>query len=180
VHITCRPIGILRTPHTQPTATPIQPVFAQGIPGRAEILPEYVDGLKDLDGFSHIYLIYHFHKAGPAQLVVTPFLDTRPHGVFATRAPVRPNGIGLSIVRLVRIEGGVVHLEDVDMLDGTPLLDIKPYTPRFDWRENVKSGWLDEIGPAIADARDDAISRAGRKPSADESPGGSPTAPTSS
>jgi tRNA-Thr(GGU) m(6)t(6)A37 methyltransferase TsaA len=163
VLITCSPIGVLCTPHTRLQATPIQPVFALGVPGRAEILPEYVEGLKDLDGFSHIYLIYHFHKAGPAQLVVKPFLDTRPHGVFATRAPVRPNGIGLSIVRLVRIEGGVIHLEDVDMLDGTPLLDIKPYAPRFDRRENVRSGWLDEIDPP-----------------AGESPGESPAAPTSS
>lgn len=98
--------------------------------------------MQDLAGFSHIWLLYWFHQAGPARLIVQPFLQDVEHGVFATRAPTRPNPIGLSLVHLVRREGCVLYLEDVDILDGTPLLDIKPYVPRFDYRADARTGWL--------------------------------------
>jgi len=148
-----RPIGIIHSPHTNPKATPIQPVYAQGIEGRAEILPEFADGLRDLEGFSHITLLYHFHRAQGVRLLVKPFLEDVEHGVFSTRAPCRPNPIGFSVVRLVRREGTVLHLEDVDVLDGTPLLDIKPYIGRFDVRENVRCGWQEGVDEATARRR---------------------------
>jgi tRNA-Thr(GGU) m(6)t(6)A37 methyltransferase TsaA len=151
--ITLRPIGVIHSPHTQAKETPIQPVYARGVEGTAEIWPEYADGLRDLEGFSHIYLIYHFHEAKHTQLIVKPFLQDVPRGVFATRAPRRPNPIGFSVVRLVSIEGNMLHLEDVDVLDGTPLLDIKPYITRFDHRENVRCGWQEGIDDRTAQAR---------------------------
>jgi tRNA-Thr(GGU) m(6)t(6)A37 methyltransferase TsaA len=133
--------------------TPIQPVFAEGVQGRAEILPEYAEGLQDLEGFSHIWLLYWFHQAGSPRLTVQPFLQDVDHGVFATRAPARPNPIGLSLVRIVRREGCILHLEDVDVLDGTPLLDIKPYVPRFDHRTDARTGWLEAIDEQTAQRR---------------------------
>jgi len=151
--ITLLPIGVIHSPHNKMEETPIQPVYARGIEGAAEILPEYADGLRDLEGFSHIYLIYHFHEAGHTRLVVKPFLEDTPHGVFATRAPCRPNPIGFSVVRLVRIEGNVLHIANVDVLDGTPLLDVKPYIARFDHHENVRCGWQDGVGEEIAQTR---------------------------
>lgn len=151
--ITLRPIGVIRTPHQEAEDTPIQPVYARGIRGRAEILPEYLDGLRDLEGFSHVCLIYWFHKAASPRVIVKPFLDDRPRGVFATRASCRPNPIGLSVVRLVRREENVLHLEDVDILDGTPLLDIKPYITRFDYREGARCGWHDNVDERTAEIR---------------------------
>jgi tRNA-Thr(GGU) m(6)t(6)A37 methyltransferase TsaA len=137
-----RPIGVIHTPHTEPGDAPIQPSRGRGIRGRVELFPEYVEGLADLDGFSHVMLLYHFHRSGDYRLRVVPFLDSRERGLFATRAPWRPNGIGLSVVRLVAIEGGTLAVEDVDMLDETPLLDIKPYVPEFDRPADVRLGWL--------------------------------------
>ena len=154
--IELRPIGIIRSPHAVPEETPIQPAFARGAVGRAEVFPEFADGLDDLDGFSHIYLIYHLHKAGPARLSVIPFLDDAPHGVFATRAPSRPNPIGLSIVRLLKRDGAILHLDELDVLDGTPLLDIKPYVPRFELRTKIRTGWLETVN-------EDEASRRGRR-----------------
>ncbi|MGD8451370.1 MAG: tRNA (N6-threonylcarbamoyladenosine(37)-N6)-methyltransferase TrmO [Phycisphaerae bacterium] len=151
--INLQPIGVIHTPHTAAERTPIQPTFAAGIPGTAEIEPAYEAGLADVDGFSHIWLIYWFDRVGPARLTVTPFLEDVPHGVFATRAPCRPNALGLSVVRLVRREGCTLHLEDVDILDGTPLLDIKPYVGRFDTRTNVRCGWLDHVDEPTAHRR---------------------------
>ena len=151
--VTLQPIGVIHTPHKNPKETPIQPVYAKGIEGRAEIFSEYADGLRDLEGFSHICLIYHFHKAKGVRLVVKPFLEDKPHGVFATRATCRPNPIGFSVVRLVRREGNLLHLEDVDVLDGTPLLDIKPYISRFDTRENARCGWQDNVDEEAARTR---------------------------
>jgi len=148
-----RPIGVIRSDHRKGEETPIQPAYAKGCLGRAEILPEYAEGLKDLDGFSHVYLIYHLHQAGPAQLVAKPFLQDVAHGVFATRSPWRPNAIGLSIVELVRIEGNVLHLDRVDILDGTPLLDIKPYTDKFDHVHTARNGWQDEVDAKTAQQR---------------------------
>jgi len=137
-----RPIGVVHSPFHGVRGVPIQPSGAHGIGGTVEVLPELADGLQDLDGFSHIILIYHFHRAGRAHLLVTPFLDERPHGVFATRAPVRPNPIGISVVRLLSVEGNILHIENVDVLDGTPLLDIKPYVPEFDQYPAERIGWL--------------------------------------
>ena len=151
--VTLRPIGVIRSPHRQADRTPIQPVYATGIKGRAEILPEYVDGLRDLEGFSHICLVYWFHKASAPQLIVKPFLDDQPRGVFATRAPCRPNPIGLSVVRLISREENVLHLEDLDILDGTPLLDIKPYVSRFEYREATRSGWQENVNEEEAQIR---------------------------
>jgi len=138
------PIGIIRSPFTQRQGMPIQAAFAQGVSGTVELEPQYVDGLKDLDGFSHIILLYHFHLSEGYQLQVRPFLDEETHGVFAMRAPNRPNAIGISVVRLERIEGTKLYVSDLDIVDGTPLLDIKPYVPRFDDRSNVRIGWLEK------------------------------------
>ena len=121
---------------------PIQPAGARGVAGTVEVLPEYCDGLKDLEGFSHIFLIYHFHLSQGYSLRVKPFLDDSMRGVFATRAPKRPNAIGISVVRLVETEGCTLRIEDVDIAEGTPLLDIKPYVPQFDAREVERIGWL--------------------------------------
>jgi tRNA (adenine37-N6)-methyltransferase len=148
-----RPIGIIRSEHTRPEKTPIQPVYCEGCQGRAEVFPEFAAGLRDLEGFSHIYLVYHFHRADGPQLVVKPFLQDVERGVFATRSPRRPNTIGLSIVKLVRCEGSVLYLDNVDVLDGTPLLDIKPYTARFDRIEGTRNGWQDEVDEATAQLR---------------------------
>jgi tRNA-Thr(GGU) m(6)t(6)A37 methyltransferase TsaA len=151
--ITYNPIGLIRSEHFAAQETPIQPTYAKGCRGRAEIFPEFAEGLRDLDGFSHLYLIYHFHKAGSARLLVTPFLQDVERGVFATRSPRRPNAIGLSVVELVCREGNVLHLEGVDILDGTPLLDIKPYTAKFDRFETSRNGWQDEVEEQTARQR---------------------------
>jgi len=148
-----QPIGIIRTPHRLAEQTPVQPIYARDCPGRAEILPAYREGLRDLDGFSHVLLLYSFHQAGPPLLTVIPFTGDRPCGVFATRHPQRPNPIGLSLVRLVRVEGGILHLLDVDMLDGTPLLDIKPFVPRFDLVDDARGGWTEAVDDATARQR---------------------------
>jgi tRNA-Thr(GGU) m(6)t(6)A37 methyltransferase TsaA len=148
--IVYEPIGFIRSGHTRPEQTPIQPAYATGHPGRVEVLPAYVEGLRDLEGFSHIYLIYHFHRAEPAQLLVTPYLQDVKRGVFATRAPCRPNPIGLSIVRLQGCRGSVLFVDDLDMLDGTPVLDVKPYVARFDRIEESRSGWHDQVDPDTA------------------------------
>jgi tRNA-Thr(GGU) m(6)t(6)A37 methyltransferase TsaA len=151
--IVYKPIGVIRSEHTLREKTPIQPIYAKGCRGRAEILPQYADGLRDLDGFSHIYLIFHFHQAASAKLIVKPFLQDVERGVFSTRAPSRPNPIGLSIVELVRREGCVLYLDNVDILDGTPLLDIKPYSARFDCIPNTRNGWQEEIDEETAHKR---------------------------
>ena len=137
-----QPIGIVRSPFREPRGMPIQPTGAEGIAGTIELNPEYAGGLKDLDGFSHIILIYHFHLSAGFSLLVKPFLDDALRGLFSTRAPRRPNPIGLSIVRLVKIEGSTLHIENVDIVDGTPLLDIKPYVPELDGAKAERIGWL--------------------------------------
>lgn len=137
-----KPIGIIHSPFTDIKGMPIQPSGARGIAGNIEIFPEYAKGLKDLEGFSHIILLYHFHLSEGYSLTVKPFMDEHPRGVFATRAPKRPNPIGISVVRLVRIEDTIIHIENVDIVDGTPLLDIKPYVPEFDVQKIEKIGWL--------------------------------------
>lgn len=151
--VTFRPIGVIRSEHTSADATPIQPVYAHDCLGRAEILPEYADGLADIEGFSHVYLLYWLHRADPPQLRVKPYLQDVEHGIFATRAPCRPNPIGLSLVRLVGREGNILLLSGVDVLDGTPLLDLKPYAPRYDTVENPRGGWTDLVDEATACVR---------------------------
>ena len=142
--IIIKPIGIIRTPHSDVNNMPIQPIAAEGIFGTIELLPEYADGLKDIEGFSHLTLLYHFHKINGYKLRAIPFMDTEEHGIFASKAPKRPNAIGTSTVKLIAVEGNILHIEQVDMLDGTPLIDIKPFYPRYDNRENVKIGWLEK------------------------------------
>ncbi len=135
-------IGTIYSPHEDIENMPIQPKGALDVAGRIEIDPPYVEGLKDIEGFSHIYLIYPFHKAARTSLLVTPFMDTVERGVFATRSPLRPNHIGISMVRLVRREGAELFVKDIDILNGTPLWDIKPYIENFDRVEGSTSGWM--------------------------------------
>jgi tRNA (adenine37-N6)-methyltransferase len=136
-------IGIIRSPFKSRENMPIQAGVGNGIKGEIELKAEFVDGLKDLEGFSHLILIYHFHKITNFSLEVIPFLDTQKRGLFSTRAPRRPNPIGFSVVRLLKIEQNKIYIEDVDMLDGTPLLDIKPYVSDFDAKQCTKNGWLE-------------------------------------
>lgn len=138
-----KPVGIIHTPFTKTEEMPIQPSGAVGTKGVVEIFDQFQDGLKDLDGFSHIILIYSFHRSQGYDLEVTPFLDTKSHGVFATRAPKRPNPIGLSIVRLEYIDNGNLYVQNIDVLNETPIFDIKPYVPDFDSPDNVRTGWFE-------------------------------------
>jgi tRNA-Thr(GGU) m(6)t(6)A37 methyltransferase TsaA len=149
------PIGIVHTPFPEPAGTPVQPAGAEGAAGLVEVFPQFAKGLEDLDGFSHIFLLYHCHLAGPPELEVTPFLDHEPRGVFATRAPARPNAIGLSVVRLVGIEGSTLRVRDIDVVDGTPLLDIKPFVPAFDARAATRIGWLQGRADRLSHTTDD-------------------------
>ena len=149
------PIGVVRSPFKEPRGMPIQPTGAEGVAGTIELNPEYAGGLKDLDGFSHIILIYHLHLSAGFSLLVKPFLDDTLRGLFSTRAPRRPNPMGLSIVRLVKIEGATLHIENVDIVDGTPLLDIKPYAPEFDGIKAERTGWLSEKAVKARNAKSD-------------------------
>jgi len=135
-----KPIGIIHTPFIDKSQTPIQPVRSREV-GQVCVFKEFSDGLQDLDGFSHIILVYLFHQSNGYSLRVKPFLDDQLRGLFATRHPNRPNPIGLSVVRLIGRQENILHIEGVDMLDGTPLLDIKPFVPDFDLRLNATSGW---------------------------------------
>lgn len=138
------PIGIIHSSFKSAAGMPIQPFGAKKEKGYIELNPMFVAGLKDLDGFSHITLIYHFHLSTEYKLEVKPFMDKDTHGVFATRVPKRPNSIGLSTVKVGEIKGNIIQIEEVDIIDGTPLLDIKPYFRQFDNRPNAFSGWLDK------------------------------------
>ena len=153
--ITYQPIGIIHSPFKEPKGTPIQPSGGENIEATIEIFPEYVDGLKDLNGFSHIILISHFHLINKTELLVKPYMDDNLHGVFATRAPVHPNPIGISIVRLNKIENNILYIRDVDIVDGTPLLDIKPFVTQFDIKEIKKIGWLEKNVQKLPDTKDD-------------------------
>lgn len=153
--VTYTPIGTIHTPHHEAAGAPIQPAAATGMRGTVTILPEYADGLRDLEGFSHVILIYHLHRSGDYSLTVTPFLDSEPRGVFATRAPRRPNPIGISVVRLTGVSGATLEIENVDMLDETPLLDIKPYVPEMDDHPADRIGWLEGSRERIRGARAD-------------------------
>ncbi len=152
-----KPIGLIKSPFKDIEGMPIQPSGAYGVRGEVEISPEYVKGIKDLDGFSHIILLYHFHMVKDSSLTIVPFLDSTPRGVFATRAPRRPNPVGLSIVRLVAVRKNILDIENVDIVDGSPLLDIKPYVPEFDHHQVERIGWLQkaagEVRHVISDDR---------------------------
>lgn len=137
---------------------PIQPAMAQGVTGSIQVFDEFAAGLKDLAGFDRIWLLFWFHRAGPVQMSVVPYLDSQKRGLFATRAPARPNPIGLSHVRLLAVEGSILRVADLDVLDGTPLLDIKPFVPAFDSFPASRTGWLSTTkgGSAVADGRFEA------------------------
>ncbi len=152
---TYKPIGIIHSPFNEPKGTPIQPEAARGIEGMVEVFPQYEKGLKDIEGFSHIILIYFFHLIKTFSLEVKPYMDNKPHGVFATRAPARPNPIGLSVVRLVKVEKNNLHIKDVDIVNGTPLLDIKPFVPEFNPEDIIKKGWLEKNIGKLPQSKDD-------------------------
>ena len=149
-----KPIGVIHSPFKDPKGTPVQPAGAEGVNGKVEVFPEYADGLKDIEGFSHIILIYHFHLSKGTLLIAKPYMDNEARGVFAMRGPSRPNPIGISTVRLVGIEGNILHIQDVDIVDGTPLLDIKPYVPEFDTRQAKRVGWLGNNVHKLRTAKD--------------------------
>jgi tRNA-Thr(GGU) m(6)t(6)A37 methyltransferase TsaA len=149
------PIGIIHSPFVELANMPIQPTGATGIRGTVEIFDTFQAGLKDLDGFSHIILLYHFHRSQSFNLQVIPFMDVESRGLFATRAPKRPNPIGLSVVQLDKIEDGVLHICNVDILNATPLLDIKPYVPAFDTPTKTRTGWLEKADKNFSNQRSD-------------------------
>jgi len=153
--ISFKAIGVIHSPFKEPTGTPIQPRGARDVPGTALVFEPYQEGLKDLDGFSHVILIYYFHLATAGPLIAKPFLDQESHGIFAIRAPSRPNPIGISVVRLCGMDDGRLHLKDVDIVDGTPLLDIKPYVPDFDNISDVRTGWLEQAQKTVSSRRAD-------------------------
>ena len=150
-----KPIGTIRSPHKEPRGTPIQPPAARGIKGQVILFEEYSEGLADLDGFSHVILIYYFDRAAKFTLKVKPFLDIKEHGLFSTRAPSRPNAIGFSVLQLDSVEGNTIHVSDIDILDNTPLLDIKPFVSSFDSRTHTRDGWVKSRSDAIETASDD-------------------------
>lgn len=155
MEIKYRSIGLIHSPFKETRGMPIQTTGAKGTTGTVEVYAEYADGLKDLEDFSHIILLYHFHRSAGHSLMVKPFMDDAQHGVFATRAPKRPNSIGLSVVKLMKIEGNILYIENVDMVDGTPLLDIKPYVPEFDIKEVERTGWLSTNSKKVYKAKAD-------------------------
>ncbi len=144
-NICYEPIGYIRSEHKDPDQIPVQPIYAEGFKGYVELKPELVAGLKYLEDFSHIFLIVHMHLKKEKKLTVIPFFHDREKGIFATRSPARPNPIGLSLVRLEKIEGNKIWVDELDLVDGTPVLDIKPFTKELDSRENTREGWIDQI-----------------------------------
>jgi tRNA-Thr(GGU) m(6)t(6)A37 methyltransferase TsaA len=150
-----KPIGVVHSPFKEAVGTPIQPKAGKGIKGTIEVFPEFVDGLADLNGFSHIILVSYFHLAKDCKLKVVPFMDDVERGVFATRAPSRPNPIGLSVVKLNSIAENILHVENIDIIDGTPLLDIKPYIPEFDSETEIRKEWLESNINKLPTSKDD-------------------------
>ena len=157
MEVSYRSIGVVRSPFATVEGMPIQPSRAQGAEGALEIHSEVRAGLKDLDGFSHVFVICHLHRVAGAELTVVPFLDTEPRGIFATRAPKRPNPISISLLRIKSVDAQSVQVFDVDLLDGTPVLDIKPYVPEFDARTDARTGWY-----AQASRKDEKVVSDGR------------------
>ena len=150
------PIGTIHSPFVEPRGTPIQSTAGKTVRASVEVFPEYAEGLRDLEGFSHLILLYYFHRAAPYSLIVVPFMDSESHGVFATRAPARPNPIGMSVVRLVERRNNILEIQEVDILDGTPLLDIKPFISDVDTRRHTRKGWLSRGIRHLRRTRDDA------------------------
>ena len=155
-----QPIGVIHTPHQVPAGTPIQPVYAEGMEGRVEVDDRYAEALDDVEGFERLWLIYWMDRVGPFKHRVVPYRDTREHGLFATRSPCRPNPIGISAVQLLRREGPILVVSGADMLDGTPLLDLKPYVATFDAHPGSRAGWFDQCG-ADRQTADDRFHGAG-------------------
>jgi len=153
--ITYKPIGIVHSPFKDSKNVPIQTAAAKGTPGTVEVFSEYAEGLTDIEGFSHLILLYDFHLVTDFSLMVKPFLDDKLHGVFATRSPARPNKIGLSIVRLTGLKLNCLTIEDVAILDGTPLIDIKPFVPAFDCKETSEIGWFSDKIHKLQSTKDD-------------------------
>ena len=149
------PIGVIHSPFKEPKNVPIQAAASKGIQGTIEMNSEFAEGVEDLDGFSHLILLYHFNLVKGFSLKAKPFLDDALRGVFASRSPARPNPIGISIVRVRKIENKTLHIEDVDIIDGTPLLDIKPCVPKFDYRRTTQIGWYNDKLGKLRKARDD-------------------------
>jgi len=141
--IRLKPIGIIRTPYKEPKGIPIQGKFKKGVKGTIRLFPKYQTGLKDIEGFSHLILIYYFNRSKEERLTGKPFLEDKEHGIFAIRSPHRPNHIGFSIVKLEEVKDNIITFSEVDILDKTPLLDIKPYVKHFDSRNKVKNGWIE-------------------------------------
>jgi tRNA-Thr(GGU) m(6)t(6)A37 methyltransferase TsaA len=141
---TFRSIGVIRSPHRSQEGAPVQPAYAAEVEGEVIVDPAYEPALADLEGFERIWLVYVFDRAGPFRARVVPYRDDREHGLFATRSPCRPNPVGISAVRLIGRQGAVLRVRGVDVLDGTPLLDIKPYIPDFDAHAASRAGWFDE------------------------------------
>ncbi|MFC1895667.1 tRNA (N6-threonylcarbamoyladenosine(37)-N6)-methyltransferase TrmO [Thermodesulfobacteriota bacterium] len=150
------PVGVIRSPFHDVKGMPIQPAAAHDVPGQVIVDHAYSEGLKDIEGFSHIIVIYCFHSSRGFALTVTPFLDAAPHGVFATRAPRRPNPIGISVLKLLRREPNTLHVTGVDVVDGTPLLDIKPYVPCFDAPQADAIGWLEGKAALLENTKSDS------------------------
>lgn len=153
--INIKPIGIIHSPFIKSEGTPIQPRGAIGVKGKIEIFEEYKEGLQDIEGFSHIIIIYYFHKITETSLIVKPYLDDREHGVFAVRSPKRPNKIGFSVVKLIEVQNNFLLIENVDILNETPVIDIKPYIPDFDIFAVDKIGWLNNKSQNCKNTRDD-------------------------
>jgi tRNA-Thr(GGU) m(6)t(6)A37 methyltransferase TsaA len=153
--VTYTPIGNVRSPFAEIAGMPLQAVSALDVEARIEIHPEYAAGLRDLDGFSHLHVLWHLHRASSGELELIPFLDVEVRGVFATRAPGRPNRIGLSVARLVGIEGATLHVSRIDLLDGTPVLDLKPYVPEFDAVQAERIGWFEGKAAHVHSVRAD-------------------------
>lgn len=153
--ISFNPIGIIHSPFSDTKGTPIQPSVAEKALGTVEVFPQFAEGLRDIEGFSHIILIFYFHLAKNPSLIVTPFMDTVNRGVFATRAPARPNGIGFSVVQLHRVEKNILHIGDIDIVNNTPLLDIKPCIPQFDFSKVTKTGWFEKSVHNLSGKKDD-------------------------
>lgn len=153
--IKLKPIGIICSPFKELSGMPIQPAGATGVTGTVEVFEEYRTGLQDLGGFSHIILLYCFHGSQGYNLHVVPFLDSKPRGLFATRAPKRPNPIGLSVVQLDNVDDGLLQIRNVDILDGTPLLDIKPYVPQFGPQGEIRTGWMETVKRSVVSRKSD-------------------------
>jgi tRNA-Thr(GGU) m(6)t(6)A37 methyltransferase TsaA len=154
-NVSFKPIGIIHSPFTNIVGMPVQPAAAKGSKGKIIVDKDYVEGLSDLDKFSHIYLLYHLHLSESFNLKVKPYLDDQLRGVFATRAPKRPNPIGLSVVKLIKIKLNILEIENIDIIDGTPLLDIKPYIPQTEGVNAYKKGWLSKYTKEIKSKRSD-------------------------